>query len=70
MPGELNVWTGWPMFDTCFCQFELNQWMHAFGAIPHDISGEPDSEEFERRKRGAIKTLPKIANYFGTFDHT
>jgi len=27
LPGDIRMWTGWPIFDIKVVQFEMNQWM-------------------------------------------
>lgn len=31
LPGDIRVWTGWPLFDIKVVQIEINQWMQAAG---------------------------------------
>lgn len=33
LPGTLNIWPAWPIFDVRFYQFELEQWMKACIAL-------------------------------------
>jgi len=33
LPGDIHVWTGWPMFDSKIAHFEMNQWLVAAGFL-------------------------------------
>lgn len=33
LPGDIRVWTGWPLFDVKVVQFKTNQWLQAAGLM-------------------------------------
>lgn len=64
LPGQLYIWTAWPIFDVRFCQFELDQWMDACDPLPVDEFDSWDSNnEYKIRKRSAMRTLTKISTW-------
>lgn len=61
LPGQLCVWSAWPIFDLRFCQFELDLWMEACGSLPNDqhFAGV----EYGKRKNTAMETLEQILEW-------
>jgi len=66
LPGNIRLWTGWPLFDIKVVQIGMNQWMEAAGFMNEfgDIVRPPIEgfesrivEEFERAESGLLKIL-------------
>ena len=64
LPGDIRVWTGWPIFDMKVVQFEMNQWMEAAGlmrgfgeAIRPEVENWQIENEIERAQEGLSKIM-------------
>ena len=33
LPGNIRIWTGWPIFDIKIAQHEMNAWMRSAGFV-------------------------------------
>ena len=60
IPGELWVWTAWPIFDSRVCQFEVDQWMASCGALR-----EAEAGQFYHRRLEAVKVLKATTELLG-----
>ena len=68
--GELQVWTGWPIFDVRICQFEKDQLINAYGPlVDENFEGSEwekevvEYREYERRRCEVEETLATIARW-------
>ena len=59
LPGQLNIWTAWPLFDVRFCQFELDQWMDACAPC----EGDEEGTVYKEQKSKAMKILTVISTW-------
>ena len=43
LPGDIHIWTGWPIFDVRICQFEMKQWIRGAGLDAETASTSPNT---------------------------
>jgi len=65
IPGNISVWTGWPVFDVKIAQFEMNEWMLATGYLDESYHFVSQSnclwnENFQLNIRKAENELLRI----------
>ena len=66
LPGDIRIWTGWPIFDIKIVQFEMNEWMRRAGFVCGysdmvypmvENWDEEFSQEVKRAEEGLLKIL-------------